>query len=118
MHKYHPVTWLAYFCACIRSSLDYACPVFHSSLPNYLHADPERVQKRALACIFPGKAYAEALTNAGIVPIKDHHNAMLSPINCSSLYQRTKIIRSIIWSQTLITIPNTNLGKIENIHFH
>ena len=75
MHKYHPVTWLAYFCACIRSSLDYACPVFHSSLPNYLHTDPKRVQKRALD-IFPGKAYAEALTNAGIVPIKDHHNAI------------------------------------------
>ena len=27
---------VSYYCACIRSSLDYACPVFHYSLPQYL----------------------------------------------------------------------------------
>ena len=54
----------AYYCACIRSLLDYACTVFHHSLPNYLHADLERVQRRDLACIFPGKPYAEVLSIA------------------------------------------------------
>ena len=51
-------------------------------------------QKRSLACIFPRKSYAEALTIAGIVPIKDHHSATTK--NCFSLNSRTKIIRSII----------------------
>ena len=45
---------VAYYCACVRSSLDYACPVFHFSLPQYLHAELESVQRRALFTIFPG----------------------------------------------------------------
>ena len=64
------------YCACIRSSLDYACPVFHHSLPNYLQTDLERVQKRALACIFPDKPYAEPLSIAGLVSIREHHSAI------------------------------------------
>ena len=39
---------VTYFCACIRSSLDYACPVFHYSLPKYLQVELERVQGGAL----------------------------------------------------------------------
>ena len=34
--------------ACIRSVVEYACQVFHSSLPNYLSSEIESVQKRAL----------------------------------------------------------------------
>ena len=67
---------VAYYCACKRSFLDYACQVFYSSLPNYSRADQESVQRRALANIFPGKSYAEALTIVGQVPIKDHHSAI------------------------------------------
>ena len=67
---------VAYYCACIRSSLDYAYPVFHHSLPNYLQTDLERVQKRALACTFFGKPYAEALSIAGLVSIREHHCAI------------------------------------------
>ena len=40
---------VAYYCACIRSSLDYACPVFHYSLPQYLQSELESVQKRPLS---------------------------------------------------------------------
>jgi hypothetical protein len=32
-----------YYCACIRSTLDYACPVFHYALPIYLREDLERI---------------------------------------------------------------------------
>ena len=35
-----------------------------------------RVQKRALACIFPGKPYAEALSIVGLVSIREHHSAI------------------------------------------
>ena len=71
-----PKDLVAYYCACIRSSLYYACPAFHHSLPNYLQTDLERVQKRTLAFIFPGKPYAEALSIAGLVPIREHHSAI------------------------------------------
>ena len=55
---------VAYYCACIRSFLDYACPVFHYSLPQYLQSELESVQKRALACISPRMPYREALERA------------------------------------------------------
>ena len=64
---------VAYYCACIRSFLDYACPVFHYSLPQYLQSELERVQKRALACIFPGMPYREALERASLTSIRERH---------------------------------------------
>lgn len=42
---------VTYFCVCIMSSLDYACPVFHYGLPKYLQVELEGVQRRALSCI-------------------------------------------------------------------
>ena len=64
---------VAYYCACIRSSLDYACPVLHYSLPQYLQSELERVQKRALACIFPRMPYGEALERACLTSIRELH---------------------------------------------
>jgi hypothetical protein len=64
------------YCACIRSTLDYACPVFHYALPIYLREDLERIQKRALRCIFPGVPYSTALELANIQSIDDHHEAL------------------------------------------
>ena len=60
---------VAYYCACItccRSSLDYARPDFHYTLPKYLQSELQSVQKRALSCIFPGVSYKDALSLAGI----------------------------------------------------
>ena len=51
-----------YYCTCIRSSLDYACPVFHYALPKYLQVELVGVQKRALSCIFPGASNNDALS--------------------------------------------------------
>ena len=39
---------IQFYCACIRSVLEYACQAFHSSLPAYLSVKIERVQKRVL----------------------------------------------------------------------
>ena len=64
---------VAYYCACIRSSLDYACPFFHYFLPQYLQSELESVQKRALACIFPGMPYRKALEHAYLTSIREHH---------------------------------------------
>ena len=40
---------LRFYTSCVRSVCDYAIPVFHASLPQYLIDDLERVQKRALS---------------------------------------------------------------------
>lgn len=69
-----PKDLVAYYCACIRSTLDYACPLFHYALPKYLQLDLERVQKRALSRIFPRVPYCEALKLAQIEALRDHQN--------------------------------------------
>lgn len=56
--------FVACYFACIRSPLDYACPVYHYSLPEYFQSDLERTQERALACIAPKMPYGEALERA------------------------------------------------------
>ena len=48
------------YCACIRSMLEYASPVFHNSLPQYLSSDIERIQRRCLRRIFSESSYEEA----------------------------------------------------------
>ena len=38
----------------VRSILEYACSVSHTSLPNYLCNRIEQLQKRAIRIIYPG----------------------------------------------------------------
>ena len=53
------------YCSLIRPILKYAVPVW-STIPDYLKAKVERVQKRALKIIDPGLTYEESLQKAGL----------------------------------------------------
>ena len=55
-----------FYTTIIRSQLEYAAPVFATSLPNCLKEKLESIQKRALFIIFPGVDYTEALKMANI----------------------------------------------------
>jgi hypothetical protein len=46
---------------CIRSILEYACQVFHCSLPKYLSEEIERIHKRAMSIIFPDISYGDTI---------------------------------------------------------
>ena len=50
-----------FYFSCNKSVMDYEVPVFHYSFPKYLMQALERVQKRAMAIIFPGHSCHEAL---------------------------------------------------------
>ena len=50
-----------FYITCIRSVMEYACALFHSSLPQYLSLDLERCQKRALRIMFPDKEQCQRL---------------------------------------------------------
>ena len=66
-----------YYCITLDHRWTFACPAFSYSLSKYLQTDPERVQKRALGYIFPGKSFAEALGSAGINDsVRDHQEAI------------------------------------------
>jgi hypothetical protein len=55
-----------FYNTCIRPILEYARPVFHNSLFNYLSSDLEMIQKRALRIIHPWIAYTDALSLTGL----------------------------------------------------
>ena len=63
------------YCACIRSTLEYASPVFHNSLPQYLSSDIERIQRRCLRRIFPESSYEEALELANLETLRNRREA-------------------------------------------
>ena len=48
---------LLFYVTCIRPVAEYACEVFHDSLPKYLSDDLEKLQKRACRIILPGHSY-------------------------------------------------------------
>lgn len=62
---------ITFYLTCVRPVMEYACPVFHDSLPQYLSEDLEKLQKRALRIIYPALSYSEALIEAGIDTLFD-----------------------------------------------
>ena len=117
---------VAYYCACIRSSLDYACPVFHYSLPQYLQSDLERAPIRALACIFPRMPYGEALKRACLTSIRKHHEDITKSLfrsiseNQSKLHHLTPEAHSphyILGRQRTYDLPATKTKRFANSFF-
>ena len=67
---------LTFYLTCVRPVTEYACPVFHNSLPLYLSEELEKLQKRALRIIYPTLSYPEALSEAKIDTLFDRRELM------------------------------------------
>ena len=65
-----------FYTTIIWSQLEYATPVFATSLPNCLIEKLELIQKRTLFIIFPGYHYSEALKMANIDTLQDRRMAI------------------------------------------
>ena len=70
------ISLLQFYCACIRSVLEYACQSFHSCLPAYLSDQLERIQKRSLRIIYPDLNYSEALTKSSMSTFHDRRELL------------------------------------------
>ena len=55
---------LIFYRTCIHPVMEYACPVFHNVLPEYLSVELEQLQKRAMQIIFLFVPYSDALSQA------------------------------------------------------
>ena len=69
--KVKPKDLTTFYITCIRSMMEYACALFHDSLPQYLSNDLEYCQKRALRIIHPGRSYEQALDETGPVKLSE-----------------------------------------------
>ena len=105
-----------FYLTCIRSVMEYACALFHSSLPQYLSVDLERCQKRALRIMFPDKEYDDALACTGLISLHERReniasklfsnalvpghrlHKLLPPRNVSSVALRKSAFSTYLWS--------------------
>ena len=68
---------LCFYTTCIRPVVEYACPVFHTALPQYLSEELERLQKRALRIISNNDlSYRQALEVFNIPTLYDRREAI------------------------------------------
>ena len=58
----------------LARSVEYASPVFHKSLTNYLDQDLEQIQKRALRIILRWVSYEDALQRTGLQRLSDRRD--------------------------------------------
>ena len=78
------------YCCYIQPVLEYACPVWHPCIPEYLCEQVETVQKRALCIICKNVSSSENMESTGIVSLKDrreslcriYFNRINKPSNC------------------------------------
>ena len=66
----------AVYCCFIRPILEYASPVWHSSLPSYLQDRIEQIQRRATKIILPGLSYDERLNDLRLPLLLDRRDSL------------------------------------------
>ena len=70
----------------VRPVLEYACPVWHTNLPQYLSHNIEVIQRRALKCIFPGLGYADILRHVNLDTLNVRRDSI-----CQNYFDKIKV---------------------------
>ena len=78
----HPRNLRSVYCYFIRPVLEYACPVWHSSLPSCLSDQVEHIQRRATKVICPSLSYSQSLTELELPTLFDRRES-----SCKSFYR-------------------------------
>ncbi len=102
------------FCSFIRPVLEYACPVWHSSLPNSLSDQIEHIQKRTLKIILPYQSYHDSLNTLKLLHLLKEES------RCACVFTRKFIVT--LQANYLSCCPNqltmsTTLDTLETFHF-
>ena len=85
-----------FYRTCIRPITEYACPVFHDSLPVYLSRELEAVQKRAMRIIFPCFPFEEALVKAGLVTLSGRRQVLTDKLFKNILENKDSKLRNLL----------------------
>ena len=107
----------------VRPVLEYACPVWHTNLPQYLSDNIEVIQKRALKCIFPGLDYAEILRRVNLDTLNVRRDSI-----CQKYFDKIKVgthrlnyllpdkrhIKYNVRQQNVYPLPVTRTNRFRN----
>ena len=108
-----------FYLTCIRSVMEYACTLFHSSLPQYLSVDLERCQKRSLRIMFPDKEYDEALACTGLLSLHERRENIADKLFSNALVPGHKLHKLLrprnVSSCLLYTSPSPRDGLLSRM---
>ena len=86
----------------MRPILEYACPVWHSSLTCKLKEQVEDIQRRALRVIHPQSSYKEALVELNLPTLYDRRELL-----CQTFYRNALHSNSRLYS----LLPESSMNK-------
>ena len=75
----------------IRPVLEYACPVWHTSLSLPLRDDVEDIQRRAIRIIYPHLSYSQGLQELNLSTLFDRRQSLCRSFYKSNLASNSKI---------------------------
>ena len=88
------------YCSFVRPILEYACPVWHSSLSILLSDQIEHIQKRALRIILPNMSYQESLSMLKLPTLTERRELL-----CMRFYKKNLCDTSSKLSPELLPHP-------------
>ena len=88
----------SFYCATIRSIVEYGAQIWHGNLTNEQHDAIERIQKRALRIIYPGLKYDEALEKGKLKSLKQRRNDLCVEL-IKSMMQPSHILHHLLPEQ-------------------
>ena len=108
----------SFYCATIRSIVEYGAQIWHGNLTNEQHDAIERIQKRALRIIYPGLKYDEALEKGKLKSLKQRRNDLCVEL-IKSMMQPSHILHRLLPEQNsdMKCIATRSSGK-EIYNFH
>ena len=86
-----------FYCSVIRSVLEYACEVFHSSITTEQSTMIETIQKRALRIIYGySYSYVDLLTLSGLQRLSERRESLCSKLFNSIVMQNTHCLHHLL----------------------
>ena len=81
---------------CMRPVTEYACQVYHNSLPKYLSDDLERLQKQDLRIILPEKTYAASLESSNLATMDDRRQTLTERLFSDIVSNKDHALHSLL----------------------
>ena len=96
-----------------------ACPVWSTSLPNYLSDAIEMIQKRVLRSIYPGLHYDEILVLVGLQSLKNRRDNF-NRLKCNThrlnhLIPERRNVHYTLRNANVYPIPVTRTDRYKNV---
>ena len=97
----------------VRSVLEYACQVWHTSLTKKQTRQIEYIQKRAMRITFKDKSYTEAITAANLLTLSDRREKLCRTLFIS-MQQSSCILLYTTRNTRTYCVPRCKTARFQN----